>query len=99
MREIKRYQKSTKLLIPKMPFQRVVREIAQETRTETRFTASSLEALHEAAESFLCDLFTNSTRYMAHAKRVTLMDDDWKLGLQQVNQVMIASKYGPGSVH
>ena len=45
LREIRRYQKSTELLIRRLPFQRLVREIAQNMKTELRFQASALSAL------------------------------------------------------
>ena len=45
LREIRRYQKSTELLIRKLPFQRLVREIAQDFRPDLRFQAIALEAL------------------------------------------------------
>ena len=53
MREIRRYQKTTEMLIRKAPFSRLVREIAQDFRSELRFQASALGALQEAAEAFL----------------------------------------------
>ena len=51
LREIRRYQKSTELLIRKLPFQRLVREIAQEFKTDLRFQGSAVLALQEAAEA------------------------------------------------
>ena len=45
LREIRRYQKSTELLIRKLPFQRLVREIAQDFKTDLRFQASAIAAL------------------------------------------------------
>ena len=53
LREIRRYQKSTELLIRKRPFQRLVREIAQEFKTDLRFQGSAVLALQEAAEAYL----------------------------------------------
>ena len=55
LREIRRYQKSTELLIRKLPFQRLVREIAQDFKTDLRFQSSAVMALQEACEvcSFL----------------------------------------------
>jgi histone H3 len=50
LREIRRYQKSTELLIRKLPFQRLVREIAQDFKTDLRFQSSAIGALQEAAE-------------------------------------------------
>ena len=57
LREIRRYQKSTELLIRKLPFQRLVREIAQDFKTDLRFQGSAVLALQEAAESYLVGLF------------------------------------------
>ena len=51
LREIRRYQKSTDLLIRKLPFQRLVREIAQDFKTDLRFQGSAVLALQEAAEA------------------------------------------------
>jgi len=59
LREIRRYQKEFKLLIPRLPFQRVVREITAEVsmRSNLRMQKSAVEALQEAAESFLVNEF------------------------------------------
>ncbi|KAJ3508963.1 hypothetical protein NLJ89_g5470 [Agrocybe chaxingu] len=57
LREIRRYQKSTELLIRKLPFQRLVREIAQDFKTDLRFQSSAVMALQEAAEAYLVSLF------------------------------------------
>ena len=55
LREIRKYQKSTELLIRKLPFQRLVREIAQDFKTDLRFQSSAVLALQEASESYLVD--------------------------------------------
>lgn len=60
LREIRRYQKSTDLLIRKLPFQRLVREIAQSYNEELRFQTSALAALQEAAEAYLVGLFEDT---------------------------------------
>jgi histone H3 len=57
LREIRRYQKSTELLIRKLPFQRLVREISQEFKPDLRFQSAALLALQEASESYLVGLF------------------------------------------
>lgn len=57
LREIRKYQKSTDLLLRKMPFQRLVREIAQDFRSEIRFQAKAILALQEATESYIIGLF------------------------------------------
>ena len=57
LREICRYQKSTELLLPKLPFKRLVREIAYETSKDFRFQSGALEVLQEAAEAYLVNEF------------------------------------------
>jgi len=79
LREIRRYQKSTELLIRRMPFQRLVREIAQEFKTDLRFQASAILALQEATEAYLVGLFEDSNLCAIHAKRVTIMPRDIQL--------------------
>jgi histone H3 len=72
LREIRRYQKSTELLIRKLPFQRLVREIAQDFKTDLRFQSSAVVALQEASEAYLCGLFEDTNLCAIHAKRVTM---------------------------
>jgi len=50
LREIRRYQKSTELLIRKLPFQRLVREIAQDFKTDLRFQSAAIGALQVLIE-------------------------------------------------
>ena len=78
LREIRRYQKSSNLLIPKMPFRRLVREIALSIYgvDQKRFQESSLSALQEAAESFLVNLLEEANLCAIHAKRITLQPKD-----------------------
>ncbi|KJA17731.1 hypothetical protein HYPSUDRAFT_146055 [Hypholoma sublateritium FD-334 SS-4] len=76
LREIRRYQKTTELLIRKLPFQRLVREIAQEYKTDLRFQSSAVMALQEAAEAYLVGLFEDTNLAAIHAKRVTIMPRD-----------------------
>ena len=79
LREIRRYQKSTELLVRKLPFQRLVREIAQEFKTDLRFQGSAVLALQEAAEAYLVGLFEDTNLCAIHAKRVTIMPKDIQL--------------------
>ncbi|PNH11517.1 histone H3 [Tetrabaena socialis] len=60
LREIRKYQKSTELLIRKLPFQRLVREIAQDFKTDLRFQSQAVLALQEAAEAYLVGLFEDT---------------------------------------
>ncbi len=79
LREIRRYQKSTELLLRKLPFQRLVREIAQDFKTDLRFQSSAIAALQEAAEAYLVGLFEDTNLCAIHAKRVTIMPKDIQL--------------------
>src|ERR1700738_3540074 len=73
LREIRRYQKSTDLLIRKLPFQRLVREIAQDFKNDLRFQGTAILALQEASEAYLVSLFEDTNLCAIHAKRVTIM--------------------------
>eukprot|EP01066_Platyproteum_vivax_P002762 Platyproteum_vivax@DN13439_c0_g1_i1.p1 len=79
LREIRRYQKSTELLIRKLPFQRLVREIAQDLKSDLRFQSSAVGALQEAAEAYLVGLFEDTNLCAIHAKRVTIFPKDMQL--------------------
>nr|UXY87288.1 histone H3 [Cryptomonas sp.] len=76
LREIRKLQKSTELLIRKLPFQRLVRELAQDFRNDLRFQSSAVLALQEAAEAYLVTLFEDTNLCAIHAKRVTIMPKD-----------------------
>merc|ERR1712186_236212 len=79
LREIRRFQKSTELLIRKLPFQRLVREIANDFKTDLRFQSSAVLALQEAAEAYMVGLFEDTNLCAIHAKRVTIMPKDMQL--------------------
>ena len=79
LREIRRYQKSTELLIRKLPFARLVREIAQDFKTDLRFQREAIGALQEAGEAYLVGLLDDTNLCAIHAKRVTIMPKDIQL--------------------
>ena len=79
LREIRKYQKSTELLIRKLPFQRLVRDVAENYRSDIRFQSSAILALQEASESYLVGLFEDTNLCAIHAKRVTIMPKDMQL--------------------
>ena len=79
LREIRRFQKSTELLIRKIPFQRLVREITSEYKTDLRWLPSSILALQEATEAYLIGLFEDMNLAAIHGKRVTIMPRDMHL--------------------
>ena len=83
MREIRKYQKSTDLLIRKAPFARLVREIDQEIGQGKDgghyWKASAIAALQEAAEAYLVQMFEGANQCAIHAKRVTIQTKDIQL--------------------
>ena len=79
LREIKHYQGNTKLLLPKLPFQRLVREVTQRYLLDARFTRTAMRALQEAAEAHLINLFEDSNLVAIHAKRMTIMHRDMQV--------------------
>jgi histone H3 len=79
LREIRKFQKTTELLIRKLPFQRLVREISNDFKTDLRFHSQALLALQEAAEAYLVGLFEDTNLCAIHAKRVTIMPKDLQL--------------------
>ena len=79
LKDIRHFQKTTALLIRKLPFQRLVREIAQDYKTDLRFQSAAVLCLQEAAEAYLVGLFEDTNLCAIHAKRVTIMPKDIQL--------------------
>lgn len=81
MREIRTYQRSTELLIRRLPFARLVKEIQQSIMTEPffRWQGTAILALQEAAEAHLVQLFEDANCCAIHGKRVTIMPKDLHL--------------------
>ena len=79
LREIRKYQKTTELFIRKAAFGRLVREIAQDFKTDLRFQTTAVIAMQEAAEAYLVGLFEDANLCTIHAKRVTIMPKDIQL--------------------
>lgn len=84
LKEIRRYQRSYDLLLRKLPFARLVREVAldllpAEVGAELRWQSHAIQALQEAAEAFLVHLFEDTNLCALHAKRVTIMQKDIQL--------------------
>lgn len=79
LREIRKFQKSTNLLIRKLPFTRTVREVAQDLRPGEeglRFKPTTLEALQESAETYLTNLMEEAQMAAIHAGRITVKTSD-----------------------
>ena len=80
LREIRWYQKSTELLIRKLPFQRLVQELAQDMgKSQICFQSGAIIALQEASEAYLVGLLEDSNLHAIHVKRVTIMPKDIQL--------------------
>jgi histone H3 len=81
IREIRKYQKSTELLMRRLPFQRLVREIARDVcgKFDIRFQTTAILALQEATEAYLVGLFEDTNLCAIHAKRVTILPKDLTL--------------------
>ena len=79
LRDIKRYRKGTEMLIRKLPFQRLVREIAQTSKDGVRFAASAVLAMQEATEAHLVNLFADTCLCAIHGGRVTIQPRDLQL--------------------
>lgn len=79
LREIRKYQKSTDLLLRKAPFARLVREIARDFANDLRFQEQAILACQSAAEAYLVSLFEDTNLCGIHAKRVTIMPRDVQL--------------------
>ena len=77
MREIFNLQKTTHLLISCASFERVVREIASDIRSDLRMEPLAVSALHHAAEAFLVKRFQQANRAAAHAGRITVQEEDF----------------------
>ncbi|XP_024369047.1 histone H3-like centromeric protein CENH3 [Physcomitrium patens] len=80
LQEIRHYQKTCDLLIPRLPFARYVKEITMMYASDvSRWTAEALTALQEATEDYMCHLFEDTNLCAIHAKRVTIMPKDLQL--------------------
>ena len=79
LKDIRHFQKTTALLIRRLPFQRLVREIAQDYKTDLRFQSAAILCLQEAAEAYLVRLFDDANLCAIHARRVTIMPKDIQL--------------------
>ena len=76
LQDIRHFQKTSALLIRKLPFQRLVREITQDFKTDLRFQSAAILCLQEAAEAYLVRLFDDANLCAIHTRRVTIMLKD-----------------------
>ena len=86
LREIRRYQRSTKPLIPIAPFKRLIQEVRSDLNLDCSFSKEAYEALQEAGERYCVQIFNVANRIATHSKRVTLQLKDLKLALEILNE-------------
>ena len=79
--KIQRYQKNMDMLLRKLPFQHLVREIAQDYKSDVRMQSTTMLALQEAAEAYLNGLFHDTNECALHAKHVMIMHKDMQLAI------------------
>ena len=79
LKDIRHFQKTTALLIRKLPFKRLVRETTQDYKTDLRFQSAVILCLQEAAEAYLVRLFNDANLCAIHAKQVTIIQRDIQL--------------------
>ena len=90
LRDIRRLQKSTEFCMRRYPFQRLVREIihVQTNKPDVRIQAAALEALQDATEAYMVELFEDANYCAIHGKRVTLMSKDMQLAQKLRNRII-----------
>ena len=94
LRDIRKYQKSYSLLLPKLPFSRLVREITEDYKSDMRFQKSAIEAIQEATEAYLVSLLEDVNLLAVHCKRVTITAKDLNLArrIREPFEKLFASK-------
>ena len=79
LRQIRTYQKSTEMLVRKLPFQRLVRHLVEKRNPKVRMQTAALYVMQQATEAFVVSLFEDTNLCAIHAKRVTVMQKDLQL--------------------
>jgi histone H3 len=97
LREIRKYQKSTDMLLRKLPFQRLMREVAQQFKTDLRFEKGAAKVLQSAAEEYLVSVFSDSNLNSIHAGRVTILAKDMDLATK-IRRDPVGRKAGVGQL-
>ena len=97
LREIRRQQLSVKNVIPRAPFERLVREVLNEFKIGTRLAQNAVHALQEACETLLIELMEHTNLCCIHGKRVGIQPKDMKLALLLSKPVLYSSVYAKTS--
>jgi len=82
LQQIRKFQQSTNLVLRKLPFRRLAKEISEDFRPGTRWSVDAMEGLQEATEAFLVRILADSNLCAIHAKRVTIMPRDMHLAVR-----------------
>ena len=77
--EIRKYQRSTDLLLRRLPFARVVKEITRKYHHSMRWRVDAIEALQVSCEDYIVNLMEDANLCAIHGKRVTIMPRDIRL--------------------
>ena len=83
LREIRKFQRDTSMLIPKAPFRRLVREIGQAFKAELRFSSATFDAIQSMAEAHLIKVLRSTNKVAIHAKRVGITSRDMEFAISQ----------------
>ena len=97
LREIRRYQKGTELLLPKAPCSRWIREIAQNISgaDSMRFNADAIEALRTAAEDLMVSLFRKAQLRACDRKKITVTALDLRREFQNFQDLAVVAQQSP----
>ena len=80
--EIRKFQRSNDLLIQRLPFVRLVKEISAKYHHSINWQALAIEALQFAAEDYIIGIMEDANLSAIHAKRVTIFPKDIQLAMR-----------------
>lgn len=86
LRAIRKYQRSRRILLRKLPFQRIVHEIAKEFKPWSRFQSTAIQVLQEAAEAYLVSIYEDAKLCAIQSKRLAILPRDMKLARRMRNE-------------
>ena len=92
LREIRKYQSTGELLIRRLLFQRLIREVAQGFRADLKFEGMATKALQEAGEAFLVGILEQANLCAVHTKHVTVMPEDIQLA-RHIREISKGDKF------
>ena len=93
LREIRRYQKTTELLLRKKSFYQLCREMVQDFAVDMRYQSSSILAMQEATEAYFAGLFEDTNLVAIHTRRVTILPKDIQLVRRIRNEDAVSARH------